>query len=340
LEQLRRSLTDPRFTAAAQRYDAVNTRCTGKKLVLWDGEHRFLADASRLSACVIGHGFGQSEEWLVSKDALASMLHLRVGRAAWWSASYRICGERNVTGSLRCELAAFVGHFLALSAQGESPLWIIKPATLSRSRGLTVCDRLEALLAACETHVRAGTVCVAQRYVSKPLLYQGRKFDLRLLVGVRSLQPLELVAYDHVVVRCAAVPYDATSLDTRVHLTVTQYLTPGAPLLDTSVWAAEMAAAGVDVYGAAGLVRRCHNALVELFAAAVCSSNNIGRAGESLGVVPHPHVAALYGADIIVDSSNPDHLQPIILEIKCATDALCRDMESSHYWRRAVTNQT
>ena len=51
---------------------------------------------------------------------------------------------------------------------------------------------LEAVLASCGAAFGPKLCC---EYVHRPLLLKGRKFDLRLLVCVRSLAPLRAYAY-------------------------------------------------------------------------------------------------------------------------------------------------
>ena len=321
-DQLRRALSDVRFVCVP-----IGRRpfSDGRPHIWWESCDRFWADRSAVSE--YGHSFGQSEEWLVSKDALATLLHLRVGLAPWSLATYRVCSEKSASGSLRNELAAFAGHYLALASTAAANVWIVKPATLSRSRGITVSDRLDVLLSACEACTRSGLACVVQRYVAQPLLFRGCKFDLRFLVAVRSLSPLRLAVYDHLICRCAAATYlGHCSSDMRQHITVTQYVAgppdaPRPPLLQTEVWAAEMSSLGVDVYGPDGVVARCHAAVRALFLAVRSSQGNVGRAGEPIGVRNHPHVRALYGLDVILDASQGvDMLQPIVLEANYKPD--------------------
>jgi hypothetical protein len=269
-------------------------------------------------------------------------VHVLRGRVPWMLPGYRIAADKDCSGSLQNELAAFVGHFASEVAAiqaaapplgpeqlgGRGNMWIVKPATLSRSRGIIVADSLEQILAACMAHVRDGRVCVVQKYVERPMLFRARfKFDLRLLVAVKRLDPPVLFVYDRMIARVAAKPFDAASDDTLSHLTVTQYLplaaapqgppTAPPPLVPSEELWSDLEAHGVDVFGPAGIVSRCYATVAELFRAVVRREGaSVGRAGEHIGVRPHDRVRALYGFDVILDERG----QPYVLEANYKPD--------------------
>lgn len=62
-------------------------------------------------------------------------------------------------------------------------LWILKTVGMSRGRGVKVVERIEDVV--------YSDTCVIQKYIERPLLLQGRKFDLRLYVVVTGFSPLE-----------------------------------------------------------------------------------------------------------------------------------------------------
>lgn len=62
-------------------------------------------------------------------------------------------------------------------------VWIMKPSSSSRGRGIHLLDDISAAV--------CSQPSVVQRYVTDPYLYQGYKFDLRLYVVVTSFNPLE-----------------------------------------------------------------------------------------------------------------------------------------------------
>ena len=102
--------------------------------------------------------------------------------------------------------------------------WLLKPWSSSRSRGLLLVRELEAVLASCGAAFGPKLCC---EYVRRPLLLKGRKFDLRLLVCVRSLAPLRAYVYRGWYARLASAAYAGAPLhDASAHFTVSKYLGP------------------------------------------------------------------------------------------------------------------
>jgi tubulin polyglutamylase TTLL4 len=93
-------------------------------------------------------------------------------------------------------------------------MYIMKPAASSCGRGIRVIGKKQ------EVKKRYGYI--VSRYVSKPHLLNGRKYDLRLYVLVTSFDPLKIYLFKDGLVRLATVPYALTksSLKQRfIHLT-------------------------------------------------------------------------------------------------------------------------
>ncbi|KAJ2954685.1 hypothetical protein O0L34_g2982 [Tuta absoluta] len=92
--------------------------------------------------------------------------------------------------------------------------WIIKPPASARGTGIKVVSRW--------TQIPKKRSVVVQRYVSKPYLINGSKFDMRLYVLVTSVHPLRIYIYKDGLARFASVKYndEITSLNDRyMHLT-------------------------------------------------------------------------------------------------------------------------
>ena len=93
-------------------------------------------------------------------------------------------------------------------------MYIMKPAASSCGRGIKVIGKKQ--------NVNKRNGYVVSRYVSKPHLLNGRKYDLRLYVLVTSYDPLKIYLFKDGLVRLATVPYNVSksSLKQRfVHLT-------------------------------------------------------------------------------------------------------------------------
>ena len=71
----------------------------------------------------------------------------------------------------------------------KNSFWIIKPPNLFCGMGIKVINDFK------EVPVKKGPLCV-QRYLKKPLLIDGLKFDLRVYVLVTSVEPLRVFLYE------------------------------------------------------------------------------------------------------------------------------------------------
>lgn len=109
----------------------------------------------------------------------------------------------------------------SLNACPPKNIWIIKPAGKSRGRGIE-CERsLSALL-----NNRGGgdgahneTQWVVQKYIERPLLVHGFKWDIRQWVLVTSWNPLTVWCYDRCYLRFCTYPFELDNLSNRyIHL--------------------------------------------------------------------------------------------------------------------------
>ena len=65
--------------------------------------------------------------------------------------------------------------------EGSQNLWIIKPGAMSRGRGIGLYNNLKQIidLLGPDLSVIANNKWVAQKYIERPLLIHGVKFDIR-----------------------------------------------------------------------------------------------------------------------------------------------------------------
>lgn len=313
----------------SERFRVVSSLPRARKdvaVVLWDSEHRFTRlDKDPFGRVLLGHSYGSCENWLTCKDALATMIDDTHGRVPWFPESYRICKESGESGSLRNNFLPFLGAFL----RDRGAPWIIKPASEARSRGIVVSAELNVLLAAIYNILNSGgNVCVACRYVSRPVLLKQHKFDLRFVIAVRSSEPLELFVYDYFFVRRALKEYKLDFEDQLQHLTVVQYLfrdprfagpleMPGDdfPRTEDAIRWLEENRPDLNVET---IIADCHNLILELFHTAC--GGYLGEAGERMGIIPHDKVRAVYGIDILLEERGNGVVQPLLLECNYKPD--------------------
>jgi tubulin polyglutamylase TTLL5 len=111
----------------------------------------------------------------------------------------------------------------------EGKIWIMKPVSSSRGRGISLVDSLSEIranpLSVAPSHVplsHAVPSLVVQRYIMRPLLVEGHKFDLRLYVVVTHINPLEVYLYREGFARFSKFPFSSstsTLSDRFIHLT-------------------------------------------------------------------------------------------------------------------------
>jgi len=108
---------------------------------------------------------------------------------------------------------------------GLDNTWIIKPANLARSIDTWVVNNVQQVIRLAETGPK-----IAQKYIERPITYlikgTPRKIDLRYVVIMRSVKPLELYVKDEFYIRFANNPYtmdECTFNEYTTHLTVNNY---------------------------------------------------------------------------------------------------------------------
>ncbi|KAK9705578.1 hypothetical protein RND81_07G067700 [Saponaria officinalis] len=137
------------------------------------------------------------EACLVMKHHLADTMQQAHGTPEWLQPTYDL--ERH--------LAELIGDFYVRQRDGLDNLWILKPWNMARTIDTTITSNLSAIIRLMETGPK-----ICQKYIEHPALFRGKKFDLRYIVLVRSMNPLELFLCDVFWARLSNNPY---SLDKR-----------------------------------------------------------------------------------------------------------------------------
>ena len=201
------------------------------------------------------------------------------------------------------------------------PLWRLR-LPLSPPRRLPVrrcgCAELDAIY----THpADLLSTQVAQRYVASPALYRGRKFDVRVLVAVRSFAPQpDALTWGTVYVRAANRAYTAAPAalgDFQTQFTSMRQGGFEEDAVSVADLAAELAAQGLDWAAAEERMRAMIRALLLAAGqgpvAAACTALEPGCSSGGA----FPRARALYGVDVMFDAA----LNPKLLEVRIRRNA-------------------
>lgn len=95
------------------------------------------------------------------------------------------------TYNLEFQLTQLIGDYYVRERDGLDNLWILKPWNMARTIDTSVTDNLSAIIRLMETGPK-----ICQKYIEHPALFKGKKFDLRYIVLLRSVNPLEVFLSD------------------------------------------------------------------------------------------------------------------------------------------------
>lgn len=124
------------------------------------------------------------------------------------------------------EVHMFLQRFRELSCGGSryermpykhctKNMWVVKPAAQNQGRGIEVFKNAKDIT----NHIfsQKGSYWVIQKYIEKPLLYNGRKFDIR--VWVLLTEKFQIYFYREGYLRTSSIDYSNQDKNLHVHLT-------------------------------------------------------------------------------------------------------------------------
>lgn len=95
-------------------------------------------------------------------------------------------------------------------------MWLVKPTNMNQGRGIEMFTDLEKMVNFINTRA-IGTLCVVQKYIERPLLYKGRKFDIRVWALMNTAN--EIYFFKEGYLRTSSSSYSLNEQDYVVHLT-------------------------------------------------------------------------------------------------------------------------
>ncbi|XP_049761847.1 tubulin polyglutamylase TTLL13 [Elephas maximus indicus] len=122
--------------------------------------------------------------------------------------------EYNIFPRTWC-LPADYGDFQSYGRQRKTRTYICKPDSGCQGRGIFITRN--------PREIKPGEHMICQQYISKPLLIDGFKFDMRIYVLITSCDPLRIFMYEEGLARFATMPYVEPNInnldDVCMHLT-------------------------------------------------------------------------------------------------------------------------
>lgn len=114
-------------------------------------------------------------------------------------------------------LEALIRVFPQTVINGANNIWIVKPAGLSRGRGI----KIFASWAEISRQIKnKDCAWVVQKYIENPALIRNKKFDIRQWVLVTDWNPLTVWFYEECYIRFSAADFALDNIKNRfAHLT-------------------------------------------------------------------------------------------------------------------------
>jgi len=226
-------------------------------------------------------------------------------------------GEQNGwlprTFNMETQLPELIATFVLRQAESFDNHWIIKPWRMARSMDMCIADHLLCMIRMAESGPK-----IASKYIDRPALFKGCKFDLRYVVLLRRTDPLDLLVYNTFIVRSAEKPFALNDLeDFEKHFTAMNYKpTPGPVAFTTHT---EFIKEFEQQQGKPWkeTEQRIFESIRKPFEAAIATK-----------IPPFPTGRAIYGMDVILDVD----LHPFLLEVTYMPDNTKIMFESPQVW--------
>ena len=276
-DRVKEYLTDPRFKLVDDYKDAkilwLSWEYEQKKFVEWG-----------LDLSTVYVNWFKNEGALVIKNHIANMINTTLKDRGCIMETYDLQGQ----------LPVFIGAYNDRQKKGLENTWIIKPTNLARSIDTWVTNNLDQIVKLVDTGPK-----IAQKYIHRPITFKGRKIDLRYVVMMKSLLPLQLYIPDEFYIRFSNNQFtmeETTFQEYETHFTVMNY---GNDMTNIrceefmKMFDEEYADRGIKF---ADLNKKVHKAIADCF---IAFQARYGKELEAKGNLNN--CRALYGVDVMID---------------------------------------
>jgi hypothetical protein len=247
------------------------------------------------------------------------------------------------TYDLDVQLTEFTGAAVLATERGEDPLWIVKPARGTQSKGHVITRSTSQILRLVDA---GGESRVVQRYISNPVCVDGRKVDCRCVVMMTSGAPGNpaLFMHNRVYFRIAnkahsiATPsnlMDVESVLTATHLVGDGDRTSSNPLKTLpadhkTISKLEQDYKDVGFHWQDNILPKIQTMIRDLFNGTTTAFPAMGESKQS---------RALYGVDVMFEVSG-GFVEPKLLEVTfCpANNSICDAYEKDEDLFRSYNN--
>ncbi|KAF8930335.1 tubulin-tyrosine ligase family-domain-containing protein [Dissophora ornata] len=295
----------------------VATNCKLPNVELVDSEDQadllwFSQDFKDFEKLTKGQKINQleNESCVTFKHNLAALVKAAYGTVSWSSTTY----------NLTTELAPFVGHYFWNEEHEHRNLWICKPWNMARGLQITIQEELAPLVRLRDTGPK-----IVQEYIQTPVLYEGRKFDLRYIVLLKQTHKVEgdpsqgyefqLMVYKMFWIRLANQPFELEDFDNyEKHFTVMNYGNYNLTQLLYTKFIENFEKEHSEKKKWSTIQADINEAIKAIFAAAVVKPQPLG-----LGAQDKAHAYegfSVYGIDVMLK----DDCQPVVVEVNFSPD--------------------
>ncbi|XP_074035703.1 tubulin tyrosine ligase-like 12 isoform X2 [Leptinotarsa decemlineata] len=296
------------------QYSLVNKHLTNNRFILvndeqeadilWYTEH--FKDFERLSETPEKFVNQFPFEYVITvKDLLCITCRRKESSSQWLPVTY----------NLLTEVPNFISCFQQREKLGLDNVWIVKPYNLARGLDIHITSNLNYICRLLGTGPK-----IVQKYITKPVLFYrpecgGRvKFDIRYLLLVKSVKPLEAYVYRHFFLRFANRPFELNEFDVyEKHFTVMNY-TDNAVLKHMKCEDFKMEWTGqYPNHDWEDVEKSIIQMLKEILECATMEK-------PPCGIAESPQSRAVYAADIMLEWDEDGDIRPKILEINFTPD--------------------